>query len=180
MLNGNKSFWLRCISLAYSFFWKIIFCAMYHSKLVVTRTSEWVCPIHNDVSRRLCYQKIGIWFNIVIITDIYITSATSVTLSFWFILVRVWHPEPRKCIHKRDFYWFLYRTQQWTRHIWFLLIIFGYTTARTPYMRSERVLESIAGLNWVFMPWSSVLTVSASTNLNIKQNNHINKNNTSY
>ena len=80
---------------------------MYQSKWLVTRTSELGCPIDDDVSSRLWHLQIGIECNIVIITDIYITSATSVPLSFWFFSAEV-------------------RSQQI-----FLLIIYAYTTAHT-------------------------------------------------
>ena len=76
---------------------------MYHSKSVVTRTSERVCPIHSDVSGQIWCLQIWIERNIFIISDIYITSETSVTLSFSFIFVQAQHPVPRKCVRKKLF-----------------------------------------------------------------------------
>ena len=76
---------------------------IYQSKLVVTCTSEWGCPINNNVSSRIWYIQIVIECNIVIIADIYITSSTSVTLSYCFIFVLARHPVPRKCISKNIF-----------------------------------------------------------------------------
>ena len=66
--------------------WSTKIICTYLSKWVVTCTSEWGCPIHNDVSGRLWYLKIWIERNIFIITEIYIISATLVTPIFWFIL----------------------------------------------------------------------------------------------
>ena len=60
---------------------------MDQSKWVATQTSKQRCPIHNDLRDILWYLQIGIEHNIVIIADIYITSANSVTLSFWFTFV---------------------------------------------------------------------------------------------
>ena len=65
---------------------------MYQLKSVVVRTSKKGCSIHNDFSGRLQYIQIEIQCNIFIITEIYIASATSVTLSFWIIFVRLQHP----------------------------------------------------------------------------------------
>ena len=90
--------------------------SLYQSKWKVTSTSERGCPIHNDVSGRLWYLQIRIECNVVIITEIYIISTTSVTLSFWFIFVQARQPEPRKCVGKRAFYWLFSRTQQHARH----------------------------------------------------------------
>ena len=76
---------------------------MYWSELIVARTSERVCPIQDNISGRILYLKIVIECNIFIIVDIYINSATSVTLRFSFIFVRVRHPVSLKCVRKNIF-----------------------------------------------------------------------------
>ena len=60
----------------------------------MTRTSNQGCPNHNYVSGQIWYLQVVISFNIVIITDIYITSDTPVTIRFWSIFVQAWQPEP--------------------------------------------------------------------------------------
>ena len=123
--------------------------SMYQSKWVVAHTSERGCPIYDDVSGQLWYLQIGIECNIFIIDEIYMTSATSVTLRFWFIFVRAWHPKTQKCISQKSFLLIIFLTQQRAHHRCFLLIIFTYETAQTPYMCSKLVSDSVTGQNWI-------------------------------
>ena len=112
-----------------------IYILMYQSKWVVMHTSERGCPVHNDVRGRLWYIQIGIKCNIIIITEIYITPITSVTLRFWFFFFKgatPWTTEVRFTkelfidyfrVHNSalaidDFYWLFLRKKHRARHRW--------------------------------------------------------------
>ena len=97
-------------------------------------------------------STIGIEGNIFIIVDIYITSATSVTLSLWIISIRSRHPEPRKYICKRAFIDYLCVHNSAHTISNFYLFVFAFTTLHAPYMFSIRVSDSFAWSKLVFMP----------------------------
>ena len=137
----------------------------------MTCTSEQGCPIHNDVSGRLWYLQIGIECNIVIITEIYITYAKSVPLSFSFIFIRARHSNRGSAFAKElfidyfpvhniaraidAFYCLFLRTQQSVRHRCAqsvyrtaLLVKIGFLSLVRKSLRRALVLSGPAWPHW--------------------------------
>ena len=130
----------------------------YQSKWVVTRTSEQGCPPRNDVISQLWYLQIGIECNIVIITDINITSATPVTLSFWLIFGWARNPNPRKYVFTKELLIDYFPVHNRAHNIGdFNLFVFSHNSARTIYALKACIRQRhLVKIDFLCLVWQSL------------------------